>query len=242
MPIPRSLYGATAALLLLTVLSPVAAHAAPNAATPYPVFKGDPNPVPDDRTGYIPGNQLQAIFDADVAAGAGSGTDNDFWIDRMLARTGNQPGGSNGDANQYLFSRGRALFMKTHQPGTIGFGGEVAYIESIEGGQGAYTITASVGGADVTLTEDAAQRRQTPSYWRGVFTDSAAGLRVVQTKYITDNNVAVTDLELTSTNGSAKDVTLTAASPFARTATGSDPELTGAVRAFNKLTDLFPRF
>ncbi|WP_430784182.1 Ig-like domain-containing protein [Actinoplanes sp. G11-F43] len=242
MPIPRSLYGATAALLLLTVLSPVAAQAAPNANTPFPVFKGDANPVPDDRTGYTPGNQLQAIFDADVAAGAGSAPGDDFWIDRMLARTGNQPGGSNGDANQYLFSRGRALFMKTHQPGTLGFGGEVAYIESIEGGQGAYTITASVGGADITLTEDAAQRRQTPSYWRGVFTNTAAGLRVVQTKYITDANVAVTNLELTSTNGSAKEVVLTATSPFARTAIGSDPELTGAVRAFNKLTDLFPRF
>ncbi|SDT24877.1 Ig-like domain-containing protein [Actinoplanes derwentensis] len=242
MPTSRSIAGATAALLILTVLSPVAAQAAPNSATPYPVFKGDANPVPDDRTGYTPHNQLQAVFDADVAAGAGSSTDDDFWIDRMLARTGNQPGGSNGDANQYLFSRGKALFMKTHQPGVIGFGGEVAYIESIEGGQGAYTITASVAGTDVTLTEDAAQRKQTPSYWRGVFTNSAAGLRVVQTKFITDANVAVTNLELTSTNGAAKDVTLTATSPFARTVIGSDPELTGAVRAFNKLTDLFPRF
>ncbi|GAA1647389.1 OmpL47-type beta-barrel domain-containing protein [Actinoplanes couchii] len=242
MPTSRSLAGATAALLILTALSPVAAHAAPNTNTPYPIFKGDTAPIPDDRTGYTPGNQLKAIFDADVAAGAGTSPDRDFWIDRMLARTGNQPGGSNGDANQYLFSRGRAVFMKTHQPGTIGFGGEVAYIESIEGGQGAYTITASVGGADVTLTEDAAQRRQTPSYWRGVFANGAAGLRVVQTKFITDANVAVTTLELGSTDGAAKDVTLTATSPFARTATGSDPELTGAVRAFNKLTDLFPRF
>ncbi|GGN91985.1 carbohydrate-binding protein [Actinoplanes lobatus] len=242
MPTPRHIAGATAALLITTVLSPVAAQAALNSATPYPVFSGDANPVPDDRTGYHTRNQLQAIFDADVAAGAGSGTDNDFWIDRMLARTGNQPGGSNGDANQYLFSRGRALFMKTHQPGTLGFGGEVAYIESIAGGQGAYTITASVGGAEVALTEDATQRKQTPSYWRGVFTNSAAGLRVVQTKYITDANVAVTDLEVSSGNGTAKDVTLVATSPFARTVEGSDPELTGAVRAFNKLTDLFPRF
>jgi hypothetical protein len=238
----RHIAMSSAALLLLTTLSPVAVQAAPNAATPYPVFKGDADPIPDDRTGYHARNQLQAIFDADVAAGAGSDAGQDFWIDRMLARTGNTPGGSNGDANQYLFSRGRTVFMKTHQPGVLGFGGEVAYIESIAGGQGAYTITASVGGAEIALTEDATQRRQTPSYWRGVFTNSAAGLRVVQTKFITDANVAVTNLELTSTNGAAKDVVLNASSAFARTAAGSDPELTGAVRAFNKLTDLFPRF
>ncbi|GAA0481724.1 hypothetical protein Ade02nite_57250 [Paractinoplanes deccanensis] len=236
------LRAALAAGLLLTVLTPVAAaQAAPNSGTPFPVFKGDADPVPDERTGYHPRNQLQAVFDADVAAGAGSDTGNDFWIDRMLARTGNQPGGSNGDANQYLFSRGRAAFMKTHQPGVLGFGGELAYIESIAGGQGGYTVTASVGGADVTLTEDAAQRKQTPSYWRAVFANTAAGLRVTETKYITDQNVLVTDLELTSTSG-AKDVTLTASSPFARTVEGDGGELTGAVRAFNKLTDLFPRF
>ncbi|MFC4066668.1 hypothetical protein [Actinoplanes subglobosus] len=105
MPTPRSITGFTAALLLLTTLAPVAAHAAPNTNTPYPVFKGDANPVPDDRTGYHTRNQLQAIFEADVAARAGSAPGQDFWIDRMLARTGNQPGGSNGDANQHLFSR-----------------------------------------------------------------------------------------------------------------------------------------
>ncbi|WP_436534771.1 Ig-like domain-containing protein [Actinoplanes sp. HUAS TT8] len=234
----RKLPFVAAAGLLLTVLQPIAADAAPNADTPYPTFKGAADPVPDERTGYHVRNQLQAIFDADVAAGAGSSTDDDFWIDRMLARTGNAPGGSNGDANQYLFSRGRAVFMKTHQPGTLGFGGEVAYIETIAGGQGAYTITASTGGTAVTLTEDPAQRKQTPSYWRSVFT--GGGLKVVETKYITDDNVAVTGLDLTSTTGTAKDVTLTATSAFARTAAGG--ELTGAARAFNQLTTVFPRF
>ena len=155
---------------------------------------------------------------------------------------GDQPGGANGDANQYLFSRGRAVFVKTRQPGVLGFGGEVAYVDTIAGGQGAYTVTASVGGADVTLTEDAVQRKQTPSYWRGVFASTAAGLRVVLTKFITDQNVAVSTLELASTDGAAKDVALTAASPFARTVEDQDAELTGSVPAFNKLTHLFPRF
>lgn len=63
---------ATAAgLAVLIVLSPVAAQAAPNSETPYPQFTGDTDPVPGERTGYHVRNQLQAIFDADVAAGAG---------------------------------------------------------------------------------------------------------------------------------------------------------------------------
>ncbi|MEV0566972.1 Ig-like domain-containing protein [Dactylosporangium sp. NPDC050588] len=240
----RSRAAAAAAIagLLLTALTPMPANAAPNTATPYPTFTGSADPVPDERTGYHARNQLQAIFDADVAAGAGSAPGNDFWIDRMLARTGNQPGGSNGDANQYLFSRGRAAFMKTHTPGVLGFGGEVAYIESIAGGQGAYTITASVNGTDLALTEDVTARRQTPSYFRTVFTNAANGLRVTETKFITDANVAVTNLELASTNGAAKTVTLTAGSAFARTVADDSGELTGAARAFNQLTTLFPRF
>ncbi|GAA2631356.1 galactose-binding domain-containing protein [Paractinoplanes durhamensis] len=234
-------YGAVAALLA-TFLLPSAAQAAPTADTPYPTFKGDADPVPAEGTSYHVRNQLQAIYDADVAAGAGSSADKDFWFDRMLARTGNLPGGSNGDANQYLFSRGRAVFMKTHSPGVLGFGGEVAYIESIAGGQGAYTVTASVNGADVTLTEDTASRKQTPSYFRGVFNNTAAGVRIVETKFITDANVAVTDLDVSSTNGSAKNVVLTATSAFAKTIADDSGELTGSAIAFNKLTTIFPRF
>ncbi|MFI5894090.1 OmpL47-type beta-barrel domain-containing protein [Actinoplanes sp. NPDC051513] len=235
-------YGVVAAVLATVLTPPAAAQAAPTADTPYPTFKGDADPVPAEGTGYHVRNQLQAIFDADVAAGAGSNSDKDFWFDHMLARTGNQPGGSNGDANQYLFSRGRAVFMKTHSPGVLGFGGEVAYIESIAGGQGAYTITASVNGADVTLTEDAASRKQTPSYFRGVFNNTAAGLRIVETKFITDKNVAVTNLDLSSTNGAAKNVVLTATSAFAKTVADDSGELTGSTIAFNKLTTIFPRF
>ncbi len=70
--------------------------------------------MPATGVAYTPGNQLQKIFDADVAAGAGTSVDNDFWMDRMLARTGDA--GSFGDNNQWLFTRGRAAFMKEHNP------------------------------------------------------------------------------------------------------------------------------
>ncbi len=215
------------------------AGAAPNADVGLPVFSGSPEPVPATGTSFHAQGQLQAVYDADLAAGAGTDTDHDFWVDRLLARTGTQPGGSNGDGNQWLFSRGRAVFMKTHDPSVVGFGGEVAYWESIAGGQGAYAVDVLVDGSPVTLAEVTAERKQTPSYWRSTFTDAAHGLRLVQTKYVTHENVAVTQLALSSTDGAAKDVTLRATSAFATQAEGD--ELTGAVRTLNDITTVFPR-
>ncbi|TYL53976.1 hypothetical protein FYC51_10240 [Agromyces mariniharenae] len=209
---------------------------ADNADIGYPSFTGSAQPVPSTGVEYAPGGQLQAIFDADVASGAGASPAQDFWFDEMLARTGTA--GSFDDNNQWLFSRGRAAFMKTHTPGTLGFGGQLAYWEAIDG-RGGYTVTARIGGADVSLTEDTAQRKQTPSYWRSVHRNAAAGLEVVQTKFITNANVLVTNLELRST-GPALDVTLRAVSPFAVGAEGA--ELTGTVDALNDLTVLHPRF
>ncbi|WP_285136746.1 Ig-like domain-containing protein [Microbacterium sp. lyk4-40-TSB-66] len=226
---------ATAAIatVLATTFVVAPAHAA-NTDIGYPTFSGSPTPVPDTGVTYTPGNQLQRIFDADLAAGAGSSASNDFWMDEMLARTGDA--GSFGDNNQWLFTRGRAAFMKEHNPGVLGFGGQLAYWESIDGRSG-YTITARVGGNDVGLTEDVSQRKQTPSYWRSVH--RGGGIEVVQTKFITDANVLVTNLDVRSTGG-AVDVELVASSPYAVTADGA--ELVGHVQALNNLTKISPRF
>lgn len=217
----------------LLVVSPAAAD---NADIGYPTFTGSPTPVPSTGVTYTPGNQLQSILQADLAAGAGVSPAKDFWMDAMLARTGTA--GSFDDNNQWLFSRGRAAFMKTHTPGTLGFQGQLAYWESIDN-RGGYTIAAQVGGANVTLTEDTAQRKQTPSYWRSVHRNAASGLEIVQTKFITDANVLVTNLEVKAT-GAAQTVTLRATSPYATTVEGA--ELTGTVAALNNLTTIFPRF
>ncbi|NQX35427.1 cell wall-binding repeat-containing protein [Herbiconiux sp. VKM Ac-2851] len=224
----------TAAVITGALASPAAA--APNAELGYPVFNGSANPVPDTGVAYDSRNELGAIFDADVAAGAGSSPDSDFWFDRMLVRTGTD--GSFGDENQWMFSRGKSVFMKTHDPSVLGFGGDVAYWESIDG-RGAYTITVTVDGQPLTLTEATDQRKQTPSYWRSVFTTSDAELTVVETKYITDGNVAVTGVELRSSGG-AKSVTLGASSPYTTVAEGD--ELTGVVKALNDVTTVYPRF
>ncbi|MGK9220125.1 Ig-like domain-containing protein [Microbacterium barkeri] len=209
---------------------------AANSDLGYPVFSGSENPVPDTGTGYTVGNQLQAIFDADLAAGAGASTEKDFWIDRMLARTGTA--GSFGDENQWLFSRGRAAFMKVHDPAKLGFGGQLAYWEAVDG-RDAYTVTASVGGEQITLTEDTAARKQTPSYWRSVHRNADAGVEIVQTKFITDANVLVTELEVRST-GAAVEVGLRAVSPYATVA--EENELTGTFDALNDITRVHPRF
>src|SRR4051812_49631736 len=121
MPHPR--WKSRLALALSPVLTPSLAAAAlpasPAAAAQtigYPTFTGPA--VPAAPVGYSTGNMMQSIYDAES-----SGTD--FWMDRLLARPGNDPAGP------WMMSRGRALFMKTHDPAVIGFGGDVAYWESI---------------------------------------------------------------------------------------------------------------
>lgn len=221
-------------LALAASLVPAATWAAPNAEVGYPVFRGSPEPVPDPGVPYTTGSMMQAVFDRDVAAGAGTDTDHDFWMDRMLVRTGTA--GTFGDENQWLFTRGRAVFMKTHEPATLGFGGEVAYWESM-GNLPAYTVTVHADGEAVTLREDTAARKQTPSYWRSEHVGD--GLRVVQTKFVTDANVMVTALEVHNTGDADRTVELRASSPFVSQEEGD--ELTGGAVAFNAVTTVYPR-
>ncbi len=200
---------------LLTV-TPGAAQASQPIG--YPTFTGGAIPAPP--VGYSTGDTMQAIYDAESG-----GTD--FWMDRLLARTGNDPAGS------LLMTRGRGAFMYTHTPSVIGFGGNAAYWDNISS-QNAYAITASPG----TFTEQPAQRRQTPSHWRSVHTGGS--LRLEVTKFITHNNVLVTNLAVVNTGSAATTLQLRATSPYA--ATGSGTELTGTRAVKNNLTTLYPRF
>lgn len=232
------LAGAVALTVLGTGLYPVAASAVPGAEVPqsslgWPTFRGDEHPVPDTGVDLVPGGHLQRVFDADVAAGAGSAPGRDFWMDRMLARSGPMV---DGDENAVAFTRGRAVFMKRHAPAALGWDGDVAYWESLGGG-GAFTYAVSVDGQPVTLTEQPSQRRQTPSYFTSVFT--GGGLTLTQTKFITAEDVLVARVDVADTSGTARTVRLTATSPHAGTVEGD--EVVGAVRAFNDLTTVFPR-
>jgi PKD repeat protein len=190
-----------------------------------PTYVGLDNPVPDEPVAFDPVvNMLQTIHDADVAAGGTS-----FWIDRILERPA---GGSGGDE---LYTRGRALFMYTHDEDDLGFGGGWAYRERPTGSnQNLYTIDVS----DTDFDENEGQRAQYPSHWTSVHVDPA--LTAEQAKFITHNNVAVTLLTLTNTGDEATTRTVTAAAPSAVEADGD--ELTGDVVTRYQVTTVTPRF
>ncbi|GAA1638203.1 hypothetical protein GCM10009733_039200 [Nonomuraea maheshkhaliensis] len=135
-----------------------------------PVLTGA-DPVPDEPVGYHPRRMMQRIHDEEKGGDS-------YWIDRMLARPGDDPAGT------WLMSRGRALFMKEHDPAELGFGGHVAYWESIDD-RDAYVISLGTGG-----TEDVSKRLQLPSRWSGRY--AGDGLAVGVKKFITRENVAVT--------------------------------------------------
>ena len=167
----------------------------------YPAFTGPA--IPQPPVGYSTGDMMQAIYDSEK-----SGTD--FWMDRLLSRAGgSDPSDADGGI---LMSRGRAVFMKHHNPAVIGFGGNAAYWDNISS-QNAYAVTASPG----TFTEQTAQRKQTPSHWRSVHTSGS--LRLEVTKFITHNNVLVTNLAVVNTGTAAATVQLRAVSPYAATVT-----------------------
>ncbi len=209
---------------------------ASNAALGYPHFKGTPTPIPDSGVAFAPGGHLQRVFAADLAAGAGTAPGKDFWIDRMLARSGTGVGFD--DDNNWLFSRGRAAYMYTHQPQQPGFVGDVAYAHKT-GHDALFRLQAEIDGKPLQLVEDSAQRRQTPSYFSSVYTDVGVGVRLRLVKFISEQNVAVAEATLSSSDGVARTLTLRAISPMATHADGT--ELTGAFATHNAITTVFPR-
>src|SRR5688572_2752133 len=123
-----------------------------------PTFSGSGTPVPAEPVAYNPATSyLQAIYNSDVAAGG-----NSYWIDRVLARPF-----LSADNSGSLLTRGRALYMFTYSPGTLGFAGGYAYRERPTGSsQSLYTMTLS----GVTLSETTSQRVQYPSHAVSLFT------------------------------------------------------------------------
>jgi Concanavalin A-like lectin/glucanases superfamily len=181
-----------------------------------PTFTGSPTPVPRESVPVEASQDvLRKIHNADVEAG----------------------GAFSSDDTPNLFTRGRALYMFTHNPAPIGFAGGWAYRERpSDSNQSLYTIT--VG--DAPLTEDTAQRRQYPSHWSSVHT--ATGLTVGQRKFITHDNVAVTVLTIRNTGTSPATLAVTATSPLTTTASADGTELTGTIATRYQLTTIRPRF
>ena len=200
-----------------------------------PTYAGSDDPVPDEPVEFDPTvNMLEAIYEADQAAGGDS-----YWFDRVLER----PFLNTQDDD--LYTRGRALYMYTHDEDELGFagagtgpngGGGFAYREIIQTGvTDLYTI--EIDG--VTLDEVTAERRQYPSHWTSVH--EASGVSVRQAKFITHNNVAVTDLTVTNTGDASASYTLRASSPIATTSTAGGTELTDTFDTRYDLTTVTAR-
>ncbi|WP_115046867.1 Ig-like domain-containing protein [Xanthomonas arboricola] len=207
-----------------------------NAAIGAPQFRGLAHPVPDTGVAFAPGGQLARIYAADLDHGAGQAPGQDFWIDRMLVREGSAGGAE--ETNNWLFTRGRAAYLSAHLPELPGFVGQAAYWHATDY-DALFRIESTQGSAPVHWTERAQQRRQTPSYFSTVFEDAAAGVRMHLVKYITEQNVAVASIVLSSLDGAAHTLSVQARSPMAQHADGD--ELTGAFDAYNAITTVFPR-
>jgi len=234
---------ATAGLVLSFAVAPAVPQSEPDippAVDPgTPTYTGSDDPVPDEPVAFDPrDNMLESIYDADRAAGGDS-----YWMDRILERPA---GGSGGDN---LYTKGRALYMYTHDEDELGFagsgtganqgGGGFAYREAIsQGVTDLYTVQIS----DASLSEVEAERRQYPSHWTSVHT--ATGLTVEQSKFITENNVAVTVLTLTNTGPEPTTRTLTASTPAVVTQSASPDgsERTGTFNARYNVTTVSTRF
>jgi hypothetical protein len=77
--------------------------------------------------------------------------------------------------DSHLYTRGRALYMYTHNSGALGSGGGCAYRERPTGNnQNLYTVAIP----DAALTETTAERKQYPSHWASAHT--APGLVAAQ--------------------------------------------------------------
>lgn len=214
-----------------------------------PTYSGSSTPIAAEPVGFdAASSMLERIYRADLDAGGES-----FWFDRMLERLA---GGAGGDT---LYTRGRALYMYTHNARVLGFagqgtganaaGGGAAYREAIQSGGNncqagpnatcnLYSVTVS----DATITETTAERRQYPSYWSSVH--AAQGLTVRQRKFITHNNVAVTVLEITNLGAQPTTRTVTAATPgWVTQSTSADgTERIGTFNTRYNLTTVSTRF
>ncbi|SIM61670.1 Ig-like domain (group 4) [Micromonospora cremea] len=162
---------------------------------------------------FTAGNMHQSIFEKDLAAG---GTD--YYLDRVLGVPGTL-------GSAVLMTRGRSLYMRgaSNNNFTImGFAGS-AYVGGPNNLGNLYTVT--VPGQ--TVTEVNANRFNAPSHAKSRYTIGTTGVTANQTKFITEDNVAVTALDFDNPGDAPATFTVRAASPLATQAGPGAATLTG---------------
>ena len=163
----------------------------------------------DDLGTEHPGESLAYLYNEDMQNGGLS-----FYMDRILARPGVDPSLKEDSG---LMTRGRALYTKgTNDSGLIkefGFGGTMRYIK---GNHSGYTIRINDKVA-AGFSEDKSKRTDYPSHWTSSYTGKSGsindGLTVETHRFITDNNTAVTILDLKNTLSEEKSITLLLEAP-----------------------------
>jgi hypothetical protein len=162
---------------------------------------------------FTASSMQQSIFDKDLAAG---GTD--YYLDRVLGVQGTL-------GTAILMTRGRSLYMRgvsNNNFTVMGFAGST-YVGGPNNLGNLYTVT--VPGQ--TVTEVSANRFNAPSHAKDSYTVGTIGVTANLTKFITDDNVAVTAITFSNPGGSPAAFTVRAASPLATQAGDGTAELTG---------------
>lgn len=187
-----------------------------------------------------PLRHLESVYEKDSENG-------EYRFDRILARYGaangdpNIGGNDDGDA---LMTRGRALYMFTHDVSVIGFGGDPSYCQPL-GKRELMSLEFYVGADRLEFEEISEKRVNMPSFWHGEYV--SGDYRVTADKFFTEENCAV--LLYTFENASDSPVTVTASvfSPFAHEPWAVYPgnkirgELRGRLRDRNDLTTVKAR-
>lgn len=246
----RILAGALAAAMIITAFPEgiiAKAETSDALAIGHPEFKNTEylKDIYDlENLGVSYGEQdiMMKIYERDLSNGGDS-----FYMDRVLAREGvaNGNAGSNGndDANTFL-TRGRALYMYTSKPSVIGFGGTTAYHQPLSGDM--YRITFRSGDTELKTSEDTGKRVNYPSNWVGSYQVGDA-LQAEVTKFISQENVAVTAVTLQNTSGSEQKIIVGANSSYVENRSEVEvngakvPELMGNLMSPSNLTKITAR-
>ncbi len=193
-----------------------------------------------DYGNLSPLSHLESVYENDKMSG-------EYRFDRVLARYGaangdpNRGGNDDGDA---LMTRGRSLYMFTHDVSCIGFGGDPSYCQPL-GRRELMSLDFFAEKDKLEFTETAEKRINMPSSWHGEYVSDLC--RVTVDKFITEENCAVLLYGLTNTTGGTLTLTAALSSPFTSEPWACYPEnqkrgeLRGRLRDRNDLTTLTAR-
>ena len=200
----------------------------------------DPDPEPEVPLGsepepetLTPQDSLKSLYDNDVASG------DSYYMDRVLARYGIDPSLREDSG---LMTRGRALYTKINHENVnnpllteFGFGGNMRYVKGDNSG---YTLTVNGYGAS-NFSENTSKRVDYPSHWTSFYTGNSEntnrGLEVTTKRFITENNTAVTVLDIKNTTSSQMDTVIAMNAPGT---TASGNTLTRQIRVDYRNLDI----